>query len=858
MRCKMYNITAENKKLLEDALAKYGIATPEAYNFNYNGYIEWGNFDRSWIKIFGHFIIFGNYDAKISNFISNIALTDTYKNLISEEIKRIEEDFSKHDEFVSTEVTDFFPKLKKSDINHPYLLRNQVEAYDLKQSERTLVFAVHDANGKIWNFYGIDENGKGRYLRDGKKHGCYFAIGKLKNKKIFVCDNYVAGAKIHKKTGESVAIAFDQENLEPVKKALLSKYPGYEITIASDIDVKEIAPSASTNEAMDVFDQYSTGICTLKSKNSQEKCDSDNLTRQETTEPAKKEVEPKTNVKKPNQQMPEGYIFKDDELYSEIEGKASVKVSDKIEVLAESRDDDSNNWGKVVKFKDPDNTIKTLVIPYDQLGSNAKELEENLRSKGLRIYNFKALKQYLSDFVASNRIRCVDKIGWYNQVFVFPDGSVIGNSDESIIYYGNNISKEFNISGTLEDWQENISRYCQGNSRLLLAVSTAFAGTLLYVTGQESGGIHFVGNSSTGKSTILRVACSVYGDKNFMKTWRATDNGLEGIAATRNDTLLVLDELGQVDPNKAGESIYMLGNGDGKIRSNRNGSAKKNNTWRFLYLSSGEKDLNDCATESKKQVKAGQTVRFLSIPAEPKENSYGAFETLHHKDSGKAFSEYLNEVVRNYYGTAAREFIHCVVNDGFEKIANDFRIFLNDAEQKYLPAEADNQVKRAFNRFMLIAFAGEYATQKGITCWDDKESLNACVTCFNDWIQRRGGIKDQEPQSLLEQVRHFFEQHHSSRFYTVFGNNNYDESKTYNMVGIAVKEDDDKCKYYVYSQSLKEVCIGYDLDFARNTLYNAGWIENQKPKQVGIRNDMLRGKRFYIFTSKVWEDETVD
>ena len=59
------------------------------------------------------------------------------------------------------------------------------------------------------------------------------------------------------------------------------------------------------------------------------------------------------------------------------------------------------------------------------------------------------------------------------------------------------------------------------------------------------------------------------------------------------------------------------------------------------------------------------------------------------------------------------------------------------------------------------------------------------------------------------------------------------------MVGIAVKEDDDKCKYYFYSQSLKEVCIGYDLDFARNTLYNAGWIENQKPKQVGIRNDML-------------------
>ena len=854
----MYNINEKNKKLLEEALAKLGIKAPESYNFDMDGYMTWGNFDRSWIKIFGHFIIFGNYDAKISNFISNIALTDTYKNLISEEIKRIEEAFSEHDEFVSTEVTNVFPKLKKSDINHPYLLRNQVEAYDLKQSERTLVFAVHDTNGKIWNFYCIDENGKGKYVQDGKKHACYFAIGKLKNKKIFVCDNYVAGAKIHEKTGESVAIAFDQENLEPVKKALLAKHPDYEITIVSGVDIKEIAPSAETNEAMDVFDQYNTDICTSDSENSQEKCDSDNLTEQVETKPAKEDVEPETNTTLSKQNNFNGFFLKDDGLFKmddEKENK-SHRVSDQIEVLAELRDDESDNWGKVVKFKDPDGVIKTIVIPYDQFGANTKELEVTLRSKGLRIDKFNELKQHLITSVTENRVRGIDKIGWYKETFVFSDGTVIGNTDENIMYYGNNNLNAFHTKGSLEDWRKNISKYCQGNSRLILAVSTAFAGPLVYITGQESGGLHFVGNSSTGKSTILRVACSVYGDKNFMKTWRATDNGLEGIAATRNDTLLILDELGQVDPNKAGESIYMLGNGDGKIRSNRNGSAKKNNTWRCLYLSSGEKDLSDCAIESKKMVKAGQAVRFLSIPAKPSENSYGAFETVHDKDSGKAFSEYLNEVVKNYHGTAAREFIHCVVNDGFEKIDSDFKDFLSNAEQEYLPNDADNQVRRAFNRFMLIAFAGEYATANNITGWSKNDSLNGCIKCFNDWIKRRGGVKDQEPQLLLEQVRRFFEQHHSSRFYTVFGNN-YDESKTYNMVGLAIKEDDDKCTYYVYSQSFKEICTGYDLEFARNTLYNAGWIENKEPKQIGKRN-MLRGKRFYIFTSKVWDDETVE
>ena len=34
---------------------------------------------------------------------------------------------------------------------------------------------------------------------------------------------------------------------------------------------KKIAPSAETNEAIDVFDQYNTNICTSTSENSQEK-----------------------------------------------------------------------------------------------------------------------------------------------------------------------------------------------------------------------------------------------------------------------------------------------------------------------------------------------------------------------------------------------------------------------------------------------------------------------------------------------------------------------------------------------------------------------------------------------------------
>jgi putative DNA primase/helicase len=74
----------------------------------------------------------------------------------------------------------------------------------------------------------------------------------------------------------------------------------------------------------------------------------------------------------------------------------------------------------------------------------------------------------------------------------------------------------------------------------------AFASMLLHPANMESGGIHLVGLSSSGKTTVLRVAASVYGASNYLHRWRATTKGLEALAALRCDTLLILDELAQI------------------------------------------------------------------------------------------------------------------------------------------------------------------------------------------------------------------------------------------------------------------------------------------------------------------------
>lgn len=841
--------------ILTEALAKHSIEVLQNYNFDINGFMTWGKLNRLWVQDLLNGFVFGDFDTQVYYTVFE------NEEILPESVKRINEDIAdlhidgiKH-KFLEEEretskkaLSIWYDLDSETVINHSYLEKNQIKGLGCKRQEDKLVLPLTDTTLNIRNLLYIDEDGNKKFLGN-KKRGCYIRIGDPhKNHKIFVCDDYVTGVKIHEKTGEAVFIAFDPDNIEPVKEALLSEYKYYEIKVITDEDIKKIAPSSETNEASAIPNQDNVDIHTTISNDSQEKNDNDILTGQ-----TKEDVKPMADTTEIKQNIPSGYVLDDSGLYKKSNNDdPAIKISDKIEVLAESRDDDSNNWGKVVRFKDPDNTIKTVVIPYNQFGSNTKELEETLRSKGLRIYKFKELKQYLSDFITSNRIRSVNKVGWYKEAFLFPDGTVIGNNEDTIMYQGSNRTNEFLMKGTLEGWRKNIGQYCQGNSRLILAVSSAFASTLLYITGQENGGLHFVGNSTIGKSTILNVACSVYGDRSFMKTWRATDNGLEGIAATRNDTLLVLDELGELgDIGKAGEIAYMLGNGKGKIRSHKDGSAQKTFTWRLLYLSSSEINLSDCATEAKKAIKAGQEIRLLNIPAQPSENSFGAFETVHDKETGKAFSEYLNSAVNEYHCTAAREFIQCIINDGFEKIANDFLKFLNYAEQKYLPDEADNQVKRAMNRFMIAAFAGEYATKHGITGWNRTDSLNACVTCFNDWIKERGGVKDLEPQKLLEQVRYYLELYSTSRFLDLNGMYRYITNKN----GYKIK-DEEGTWYFVYSKVFeKEICAGFNFKQAKDILYKKGWLKDTKSETKHIRGDY---ERLYTLTPKIWSDEDIN
>ncbi|XIA66441.1 DUF927 domain-containing protein [Bradyrhizobium sp. TZ2] len=206
-----------------------------------------------------------------------------------------------------------------------------------------------------------------------------------------------------------------------------------------------------------------------------------------------------------------------------------------------------------------------------------------LADDGLRINRSQQrhLVAYLSAANVHGRVTIVKRTGWHEiggqSVFVLPDDVVAPHGAERILLDAA-AAGPYEARGLLRDWQEGISRLASGHALPVLAVSAALAGPLLSLAGQDGGGLNFYGPSSIGKTTLLRAAASIWGrgdTPGYIRTWRATANGLEGAAASATDTALVLDELGQVEAREAAAALYSLSNGAGKARAARDGSLRE-------------------------------------------------------------------------------------------------------------------------------------------------------------------------------------------------------------------------------------------------------------------------------------------
>ena len=536
--------------------------------------------------------------------------------------------------------------------------------------------------------------------------------------------------------------------------------------------------------------------------------------------------------------------------------KAPVWVCSPLGVIAKTRDSKSGEWGRLLEWFDDDNVRHQWAMPLELLEGDGSDVRRELARLGLHIATGRSARDLLAAYIKvwplDQRARCVDRLGWHGAVYTMPS-QTIGDAGELVVFQNAHaIEPAFATAGTAEEWRDSVAALAARNSRVVFAVCTAFAGALAALVGEDSGGFHLRGKSSCGKSTALKAAASVWGDPlTYARAWRATANGLEGLASLHNDGVLILDELSQCDPKDAGEAAYLLANGQGKTRAHRNGTARASLRWRLLFLSAGEESLTELMARSGYKANAGQQVRLADFDADAGVG-LGAFEALNGCASPAALSLALKDAATRHHGAAGVAWLRAVVNDR-DRLVDHIPDGVRQFVAENTPPEAAGQVLRVAQRFGLVAVAGELATRYGVTGWVEGEATQATSRCFASWLDSFGGAGNREDRVLLAQVRGFFETHGASRFEDVGASI---DQRVINRAGFYRSGMEGTREFLVLPESFKrDLCAGFDQKAATQCLLAQGWIlpgadgrPTQKPRLPGIGT-----ARVYVFTNK-WAD----
>jgi uncharacterized protein (DUF927 family)/phage/plasmid primase-like uncharacterized protein len=877
----------------KDAIQAAGLTPPDV--------IEPGRFHRfpgegkgqrneaGWCKLFadGRGGVFGDYSTGLAadwhaerERPFSDAERAALKRQIAEARRHAEAQKAKEQAAAANKAQKLWDAAPPAPDDHPYLIRKGINANGARLHGDALVIPLR-AGADLHSLQFIGEDGTKRYLTGGRVGGCYFSIGDLGvAAALCIAEGFATGASILEATGYPVAVAFNAGNLLAVAQAMRGKFPDLLLILCADDD-HQTPGNPGVTKATEAA-QAVGGLLALPDFGTDRPdgaTDFNDLAQFAGSNAVREAVEraieaAKATTAATDEDAPAGDYASCDYGGGRFEigahgvffigtDKDGNELSPRwlcspLSVVAMTRDAKSGEWGRLLEWLDDDRVRHQWAMPLELLQGDGSDVRRELARLGLAISPAKAARDLLASFLqvwpVKARARCVDRLGWHGGVYVTPAES-IGQDDEIVVFQNAHaIEPALSVAGTVDDWRGSVAALAAGNSRLVFALSVAFAGPLADVVGEDSGGFHLRGGSSTGKSTALKVAASVWGDPAaYPRLWRATANGLEGLAALHNDGLLILDELSQIDPKEAGEAAYLLANGQGKARASRTGAARQAARWRLLFLSAGEESLTALMARAGKKANAGQEVRLADIEADAG-TGLGAFEAIHDQPTAAAFALAIKDAAAKRHGAVGVEWLRRVVADRprlADFIADGIRQFVAE----YAPPDAAGQVLRVARRFALVAVAGELATHYGLTGWPEGEAIDGARKCLAVWLESFGGTGNREERAMLAQVRAFFEAHGASRFEDVSATN---DQRIPNRAGFYRSGTSGEREFLVLPEAFKrDVCQGFDAKAATAALLKAGWLAKgegvratQKPRLPGIGPT-----RCYVFTARMWEGE---
>ncbi|MEW6352355.1 MAG: DUF927 domain-containing protein [Thermodesulfobacteriota bacterium] len=401
----------------------------------------------------------------------------------------------------------------------------------------------------------------------------------------------------------------------------------------------------------------------------------------------------------PDLTIPDGYFLNDDRTIHEVEnsdGEPELHTIAFAPILITGHlyDEEEGVSSLRVEWKRPTGWRKAIVDRGVVLDARRSVCLASLDFP-ISSENSRAVVRYLASFEAANyaslpRARISSRLGWqgikgalgflWGRTLINSHGEILQTNDlddhqssdwrkNSIAFRGqtagdDQIAAAYRSKGTLDAWI-NAVRLLDGFPRAQLAVYAAFVPPLLPILEAPNFIIDWCGRTSTGKTTTLRVAASVWGrpeeyhPESVISTWDTTKVWTERASSILNGLPLILDDTKRVrHPNQVAELLYAIASGRGRGRGNLKSTAVTRH-WRTVLLSSGEAPATSFTQDG------GTRTRSIEVRGLP----FGRSD-----ETSGAIVNQLSLAIKSNYGHAGPLFIRWLIQnkDRWAHFAEDY------------------------------------------------------------------------------------------------------------------------------------------------------------------------------------------
>ena len=387
----------------------------------------------------------------------------------------------------------------------------------------------------------------------------------------------------------------------------------------------------------------------------------------------------------------EGYFHDKMNLYlRSSNNSASVKIGNYIAIKKVSHDIDKNTYNASIEYRSIKGISNILIEREDYVNENRLM---KYQKYGLDVMksNVKLITEYFRESeskVPWNNVH--SKLGFmeYKEKIIYKLHEAIGLDST---YVG---ECKIKPKGSYSEYINMIKNHVIGNVELEFAMVSGLSAILLGYIGEELGLdsiiIHLVGNSTTGKSTALKLAISSFGypevkHNGLYGTYNGTNNALIKKLGGLKGVPYALDEISMSESNNFTKFVYSLANGADKERLNKDSELMEKESWLTTILSNGEKSITRSSNKN-----AGVQVRVIEA-----ENFTWTKSSEH--------AEAINSVILNNYGHLAIEFAKYLLNQDKTEL---IKCYKKVKEELYIELKqkgvCDDMSMRRCNKFAII------------------------------------------------------------------------------------------------------------------------------------------------------------